>query len=81
MVASEIIHPGFGRFGTQPMPTTPTRADLENLIASVHADEVLVFASDFPHWDWDEPSTCLQGFDKALRQRVMSDTARELYGI
>ncbi|MEM7133544.1 MAG: amidohydrolase family protein [Chloroflexota bacterium] len=69
------------RFGTQPLPTTPTRAELDNLLASVHADEVLVFASDFPHWDWDEPSACLKGYDEALRQRVMADTARELYGL
>lgn len=69
------------RFGSQPMPTTPTKAELDNLLASVHADEVLVFASDFPHWDWDEPSSCLQGYDEALRQRVLVDTARELYGL
>ena len=69
------------RFGTQPMPTTPSPAELENLIASIHADEVLVFASDFPHWDWDEPSTCLLGYDENLRRRVLADTARELYGL
>lgn len=69
------------RFGSQPMPTTPTRAELDNLLSSVHADEVLVFASDFPHWDWDEPSACLRGHDKALRQRVLADNARELYGL
>ncbi|MEM7030509.1 MAG: amidohydrolase family protein [Chloroflexota bacterium] len=68
------------RFGTQPIPTTPTREDLRNLIKAVHAEETLVFASDFPHWDWDAPNTCLPGYDKALRQRVMADTARELYG-
>ncbi len=69
------------RFGSQPMPTTPTPAELENLLTSLHADEVLVFASDFPHWDWDEPSTCLLGYDEALRRRVLVDNARELYGL
>ncbi|MCB0092760.1 MAG: amidohydrolase, partial [Caldilineaceae bacterium] len=69
------------RFGSQPMPTTPTKAELDNLLTSVHADEVLVFASDFPHWDWDEPSTCLQGYDEELRHRVLAGTARELYGL
>lgn len=69
------------RFGTQPLPTTPTPAELKNLLNSVHAEEVLVFASDFPHWDWDEPSACLRGYDVGLRQRVMADNARELYGI
>ena len=69
------------RFGSQPMPTTSTPKELENLIESIHADEVLVFASDFPHWDWDEPSACLRGYDETLRQRVLVENARELYGL
>jgi predicted TIM-barrel fold metal-dependent hydrolase len=69
------------RFGSQPLPNTPTKADLQTLLDWLHADEVLVFASDYPHWDWDEPAAFLAGFDPALRQRVMVDTARELYGL
>lgn len=67
------------RFGSQPLPDTPTKADLAKFLEWLHADEVLVFASDYPHWDWDEPSTFLQGFDAALRQRVMADNACQLY--
>ena len=68
------------RFGSQPMPNTPTKADLQILLDWLHADEVLVFASDYPHWDWDEPSSVLAGFDPNLRRRVMAGNARELYG-
>ena len=68
------------RFGSQPLPNTPTKADLETLLAWMHADETVVFASDYPHWDWDEPSTFLAGFDTELRRRVMVDNARDLYG-
>ncbi len=68
------------RFGTQPMTQTPTKADLKTFLEWLRADEVLVFASDYPHWDWDEPSTCLKGFGKALRKRVMAGNAIELYG-
>jgi uncharacterized protein len=68
------------RFGSQPLPDTPSKADLVTFLAWLHADEMLVFASDYPHWDWDEPSTFLQGHDPALRQRVMVDNARALYG-
>ncbi|MEZ4728206.1 MAG: amidohydrolase family protein [Caldilineaceae bacterium] len=68
------------RFGSQPMPNVPTRADLDTFLRWMWADETLVFASDYPHWDWDEPSTFLADADPALRQRVMVDTARDLYG-
>jgi len=69
------------RFGSQPMPNTPTPKDLEILLDWLHADEVMVFASDYPHWDWDEPDNFLKGFDESLRQRIMVDNARELYGV
>jgi predicted TIM-barrel fold metal-dependent hydrolase len=69
------------RFGSQPMPNTPTPADLKTLLAWLHAEEVMVYASDYPHWDWDEPSTFLAGFEDSFRQRVMVDNARALYGL
>jgi len=68
------------RFGTQPMPQPETVADLKTLLRWIHAEEVLVFASDYPHWDWDEPSSFLPGFDADLRQRILVENAKELYG-
>jgi len=68
------------RFGSQPLPNTPSKKDLDIFLDWMHADEVMVFASDYPHWDWDEPSTFLAGHDPGLRQRVMVENARELYG-
>ena len=75
---SEYIR-GHIRVGSQPLPDTPTKDDLKTLLKWVHADEIMVYASDYPHWDWDEPKTFLQGFDKHLRQRILVDNARELY--
>ena len=69
------------RFGSQPMPDVPTNADLETFLDWLHAEEVLVFSSDYPHWDWDEPSTFLAGFPDPFRRRVMAGNARELYGL
>jgi hypothetical protein len=69
------------RFGSQPMPNTPTRKDLETFLDWMRADEVMVFASDYPHWDWDEPSAFLTGFDEALRHKILVENAREMYGL
>jgi predicted TIM-barrel fold metal-dependent hydrolase len=68
------------RFGSQPMPDFPSKADMLRFFEWMHADEVLLFASDYPHWDWDEPSTFLQGVDPALRAAIMHDNAVKLYG-
>jgi len=76
---SEVIREQV-RFGSQPMPQPPTVADLKKLLEWMHADEVLMFASDYPHWDWDEPENFLRGFDDGVRQRILCDNAREFYG-
>lgn len=68
------------RFGSQPMPNTPTPGDLRTLLDWLHADEVMVYASDYPHWDWDEPSAFLNTYDAEFRQRIMFDNAKDLYG-
>jgi len=69
------------RFGSQPMPNTPTRQDLETFLQWLHADEVMIFASDYPHWDWDEPSTFLAGFGRKFRRKIMYENARDFYGL
>ena len=68
------------RFGSQPLPNTPTRQDLEKFLEWMWADEVMLFASDYPHWDWDEPSTFLAGFDKQYRRKIMYENGKEFYG-
>ena len=63
------------------MPNTPTRQDLEIFLQWMWADEVMLFASDYPHWDWDEPSSFMAGFDEKLRRKIMYENARAFYGL
>lgn len=67
------------RFGTQPMEEPPTPQGLQTLLTWMHAEEILVYASDFPHWDWDEPTTVLPKLPEVMRQRIFADNARALY--
>jgi predicted TIM-barrel fold metal-dependent hydrolase len=77
---SEYIR-GHIRFGSQPMEQPPTRADLTTFLGWLHADEILVYASDYPHWDWDDPKSVLPGIDEELRRRIFAETACEMYGL
>ncbi len=69
------------RFGCQPMEQPPTRQDFRTFLDWLHAEEILVYASDYPHWDWESPTAALSGASKKLKERVFSQTACELYGL
>ena len=62
------------------MEQPPSLEDLKIFLRWLHADEILVFGSDYPHWDWDNPDRVLRGVSPQLRRRVFYDNARELYG-
>ena len=48
-------------------------------LAMFDAGRMLMFSSDYPHWDGDTPSFSARPFSPELRPRVMAETARELY--
>jgi uncharacterized protein len=45
------------------------------------AGRMLMFSSDFPHWDGDTPDFAARSIPPEVRSRVLSETARELYGL
>jgi predicted TIM-barrel fold metal-dependent hydrolase len=45
------------------------------------AGRMLMFSTDFPHWDGDTPDFAARNIPPELRARVMSETARELYDL
>ncbi len=68
------------RFSTQPFVEPPSRHQLEALLEMVHAERTLVFSSDYPHWDFDDPKRALAGVPAELRQKICTDNPRDLYG-
>ena len=67
------------RFGHSRCPIRPSRKDLETFLTWMWADEIMLYASDYPHWDWDVPDIFLAGFEQSLRQKIMVENGKELY--
>ena len=67
-------------FSTQPIEEPENRAYLLHLLAMMRAERTVVFASDYPHWDFDNPLTAFKFFPADLKRRIFVENALEMYG-
>src|SRR5205085_4892260 len=64
------------RFTTQPLEHTGGEDELLfALLEAAGAPDILCFASDYPHWDFDDPRFMLRRLPEAWREAVMHDNA------
>jgi len=68
------------RVTTQPIEETETSEQLIQLFGMMHAEKTLCFASDFPHWDFDNPRRVFPArMDAHLKERIFYRNAAEVY--
>lgn len=67
------------RFTSQPMESPDRQRHLLTVFEWAKAEQTLMFASDYPHFDFDSPDLSLPSLPDELRRQVFSDTAREVY--
>jgi predicted TIM-barrel fold metal-dependent hydrolase len=68
------------RFTTQPFIEPSKREHLLAVLDMVQAERTLMFSSDYPHWDFDDPKRALAAVPQELRQKILVDTPRSVYG-
>ncbi|MFB6312177.1 MAG: amidohydrolase family protein [Salinirussus sp.] len=70
-------------FGTQPVEEHENSAHLHETMRAIGAENLL-FTSDYPHWDFDNPASIDQhltaAFSTEEREQVLSDNARVAFG-
>ncbi len=69
------------RLTTQPLEEPERPQYLEQTLAMMDAARTVMFSSDYPHWDNDNPDLLFRRLDPQLRARIMGGTAAELYGL
>ncbi|PXY22143.1 amidohydrolase family protein [Prauserella muralis] len=77
---SEYVREHFW-FTTQPIEEPDDPGDLEITLGHVGMNERIMFASDYPHWDFDSPRHAPRVFPAALRTGIMGANACRLYGL
>ena len=65
---------------TQPMEEPPQREYFFQLLEQLNMNDRLMFATDYPHWDFDAPDRALpEGTPLALKRAILAENARKLY--
>jgi predicted TIM-barrel fold metal-dependent hydrolase len=67
---------------TQPMDEPERAADLPLLFEHMGMDDRIMFATDYPHWDFDSPERAIaSSLGAERRQKIFRDNAVALYGL
>ena len=68
------------RSTTQPMEEPDDPRHLMSILEMIGSDDFLMFATDYPHWDFDAPDRALPATISAgLRERITVTNATEVY--
>jgi uncharacterized protein len=72
----EVVHQHL-KFTSQPVEDPPDNQELVRLVED-HLADLLVFSSDYPHFDSDPPDAVLTGLSPATRKKVLRDNAKSI---
>jgi predicted TIM-barrel fold metal-dependent hydrolase len=69
-------------FTTQPIEEPDHESQFVQMIAHAKLGDRLLFATDYPHWDFDSPTQALpRSLGQEQRHKILAGNACELYGL
>jgi predicted TIM-barrel fold metal-dependent hydrolase len=69
------------RLGTQPIEEPRKAEQLMQIFDMIGGDEILLYCSDYPHFDFDEPTVLPRALSPESRQRILHDNACEFFNL
>lgn len=69
------------RLTTQPIEEPENPEHILQIFEMMDAKNTVMFSSDYPHWDFDNPKMALPPLKGELKERIMWKNAAELYGL
>jgi predicted TIM-barrel fold metal-dependent hydrolase len=67
------------RLTTQPIEEPRRPDELLQIFEMIDGEKTLMFSSDYPHWDFDNPKLALPPMPSEMKARIMYGNAAELY--
>jgi predicted TIM-barrel fold metal-dependent hydrolase len=69
------------RLTTQPIEEPENPQHILQIFEMMDAKHTVMFSSDYPHWDFDNPKMALPPLKGELKQRILWKNAAELYNL
>jgi uncharacterized protein len=67
------------RMTIQPLDAPDDLAALQKTIDQIQSDDFLLYASDYPHWQFDGDAIMPPGVPSSLHRKIMIDNPRATY--
>jgi hypothetical protein len=67
------------RFSLQPFDAPPEPADVARLMEHMGSDRLLLFSTDYPHWQFDDLDVLPEGLPQGMIGRILESNALETY--
>ena len=67
------------RLTTAPFDAPPTTAMLRKIIEEIDCEDMLMFATDYPHWHYDGTNALPDGLSGPLIQKILVENALKTY--
>ncbi|CAM5457980.1 putative metal-dependent hydrolase of the TIM-barrel fold OS=Afipia felis OX=1035 GN=NCTC12722_03860 PE=4 SV=1 [Afipia felis] len=67
------------RFGTQPLDEPTRLPDLKRMLEWMDGGNTVMFSTDYPHWDFDDPHWVLDMLPGHMRANVLAKNALDFY--
>ena len=67
------------RLTAQPFDAPPDAAALATLLEQLGSDDMLLFATDYPHWQYDGDEAVPPGLPDALMRKILVDNPLAIY--
>jgi len=68
------------RFSLQPIDAPPDLQTLNRLFDHMQSDELILFSTDYPHWQFDGDDVLPEGLSADLVRKIMIDNPLATYG-
>ena len=76
---SEIVRDHV-RFTVQPIDAADEREAILRLVDHLKSDELFLFSTDYPHWQFDGDDVLPKGLSPDLVRKIMIDNPHATYG-